>query len=42
MYEKHWKFSFITLLIIPRLSKHEKSGTILVLQAGMRVTDIAQ
>ena len=42
MYEKHWKISFITLLIMPRLSKHEKSGTIEMLQAGMHVTDIAQ
>ena len=27
---------------MPRLSKHEKSGTIQMLQAGLRVTDIAQ
>ena len=27
---------------MPRLSKHEKSGTIGMLQAGLRVTDIAQ
>ena len=32
----------MTLLTMPRLSKHEKSGTIGMLQAGMRVTDIAQ
>ena len=27
---------------MPRLSKHEKSGKIGMLQAGLRVTDIAQ
>ena len=27
---------------MPRLSKHEKSGTIGMLQVGLRVTDIAQ
>ena len=32
----------ITLLIMPRLSKHEKFGTIGMLQAGLPVTDIAQ
>ena len=36
------KFNFITILIMPRLSKHEKSGTIEMLQDGLRVTDIAQ
>ena len=42
MYKKHLKFTFITLLIMPRLSKHEKSGKIGMLQAGLRVTHIAQ
>ena len=42
MFEKHRKNSFITLLIVPRLSKHERSGTIQMLQAGLSVTDIAQ
>ena len=32
----------MALLIMPRLSKNEKSGTIGMLQVGMRVTDIAQ
>ena len=40
--KNHRKLSFITLLIMPRLSKHEKSGKIGMLQAGVRVTDIAQ
>ena len=42
MYEKHLKISFITLLIMPWLSKHETSGIIGMLQAGLCVTDIAQ
>ena len=42
MCEKHRKFSFITLLIMSRLFKHEKSGTIGILQAGLRVIDIAK
>ena len=39
---KTLKFSFITLLIMPPLSKHKKSDTIGMLQAGLLVTDIAQ
>ena len=42
MCEKHRKFRFITLLIMARLFKHEKSGTIGILQTGLRVTDIAK
>ena len=34
-------FSFIALLIMPRLSEHERSGAIEMLQAGLRVSDVA-
>ena len=33
MYKKHCSFSFITLLIIPRLSEQERFGAIGMLQA---------
>ena len=39
---KKCNFSSVTLLIMPRLSKHEQSGTIGMLQAGVRVSDIAR
>ena len=42
MYKKHCSFSSITLLIMPRLSEHEQSGTIGMLQAGIRVSDVVQ
>ena len=42
MFEKDRKISFITLLIMPRLSKHDESSTIGMLQAGLCVTDISQ
>ena len=42
MYKKHSSFSFIALLFMPRLSDHERSGTIGMLKAGVRVTDVAR
>ena len=39
---KHTSFSFIALLFMPRLSEHERSDTIRVLRAGMRVSDVAR
>ena len=42
MHKKQYNFfNSITLLIMPRLSKHEQSGTIGMLQAGVHVSDIA-
>ena len=38
---KHCMFSFIALLIMPSLSEHGRSGTIEMLQAGVRVSDVA-
>ena len=40
MYKKHCMFSFIAFLIMPRLSEHERSGTIEILQAGVCVSDV--
>ena len=34
MYKKHSSFSFIALLIVPRLSVHERSGAIGMLKLG--------
>ena len=42
MYQKHNCFSFIALLFMPRLSEHERSGTIRMLKAGVRVSDVAR
>ena len=42
MYKKHSSFSFIVLLFMPRLSEHERSGAIGMLNAGMCVSDIAR
>ena len=41
MFEKHSSFSFITLLFMPRLSEHERSGAIGMLKADMRISDVA-
>ena len=38
MYKKHSSFSFIVLLLMPRLSEHERPGAIGMLKAGMRVS----
>ena len=38
MYKKRSSFSFIPLLFIPRLSEHERPGTIGMLKAGVRVS----
>ena len=40
-YKLTMNFSSITLLIMPRLSKHKQFGTIGMLQARVRVSDIA-
>ena len=42
MYKKHSSFSFIVLLFMPRLSEHERSGTIGMLKAGVRNSDVAR
>ena len=42
MYKKHNSFSFIALLFMPRLSEHEQSGAIVMLKAGLRVSDLAK
>ena len=42
MYKKHSNFSFIALLFVPRLSEHERSGTIGILKAVVRVSDVAR
>ena len=42
MYKKHSRFSFIVLLFMPRLSKHEQSGSSGMLKAGVRVSDVAR
>ena len=42
MYKKHSSFSFITLLLMPRLSEHERPGAIGMLKAGVRVFDVAR
>ena len=39
--KKHCSFSFVTLLIMPRLSEHEQSGANGMLQAGVRDSDVA-
>ena len=41
MYKKHSSFSFIALLFMPRLSEHERPGTIGMLKAGVRVSGVA-
>ena len=40
MYKKRSSFSFIALLFIPRLSEHERPGTIGMLKAGVRVSGV--
>ena len=42
MYKKHSSFSFIALLFVPRLSEHERPGTIGMLKAGVRVSGVAR
>ena len=42
MYKKHSSFSFIALLVMPRLSEHEQSGEIGMLKAGASVSDVAR
>ena len=40
--KKHSSFSFTALLFMPRLSGHELSGTIGMLKAGVRVSDVTR
>ena len=40
--KKHSSFSFTALLFIPRLSEHERSGTIGKLRAGVRVSGVVR
>ena len=42
MYKKHISFSFIAILFVPRLSEHERPGTIGMLIAGVRVSGMAR
>ena len=42
MYKKYSSFSYITLLIMPRLPEHERPVAIGMLQAGTRVSDVAR
>ena len=41
MFKKHSSVSFITLLFMPRLSEHERSGAIGMLKADVRVSAVA-
>ena len=40
MYKKHSSFSFIAVLFVPRLSEHERPGTIGMLKARVCVSDV--
>ena len=42
MDKKHSSFSFIDLLFVPRLSEHERPGTIGMLKAEVPVSGIAR
>ena len=42
MYKKDSSFSFIALLFMPRLSEHERSSTIGMLKADVRVSDVTR
>ena len=42
MNKKHSSFSFIAKLFMPSLSEHEQSGAIGMLNAGVRVSDVAR
>ena len=42
MYKKHSSFSFIALIFLPHLSKHERTGVIGMLKAGVPVSGIAR
>ena len=42
MYKKYSSFSFLALLIVPRLSEHERPGAIGLLKAGLRVSGVAR
>ena len=41
MFKKHSSFSLIALLFVPRLSEHERPGTIGMLKAGVLVSGVA-
>ena len=42
MYKKHSSFSCIALLLVPRLSEHERPGAIGIFKAGVRVSGVAR
>ena len=42
MYKKQGSFSFIYLLVLPRLSEHERSGAFGMLKDGVRISDAAR
>ena len=42
MYKKHSSVSFIALLFVSRLSKHERPGAIGMLKAGVRVSGVTR
>ena len=42
MYKKHSNFSFTALLFMPRLSEHERPGTIEMLKAWVRVSGVSR
>ena len=41
MYKKHSSFSFVALLFMPLLTERERSGSIEMFKAGVRVSDVA-
>ena len=41
MFKKHSSFSFIAILFVPRLSEHERPGGIVMLKAGVHVSDVS-
>ena len=42
MYKKHSSFSLIVLLFVPRLSEHERPGSIGMLKAGVCFSGVAR
>ena len=42
MYKKHSSFSFIALLLVPRLNDHKRSGAIGMLKAGVRISGVTR
>ena len=42
MYKKHSSFSLIALLFVPRLSEHDRPGTVGMLKAWLPVSGVAR